>query len=145
MLISFPAIAGLRATLLVGLVFSNARNPSVCGLVSSLLCCKCGSLPIFFLICSTSRFRSHYSRLCPAPPLAARYRTAYTKSTMPLYCSVEISFSGTGLSSASNRRIPAPRMVGITLMWKRSTSPRRIACCATLAPPQSQISPAASR
>ena len=24
---------------------------------------------------------------------------------------------GTGLSSASNRRIPAPRMVGITLMW----------------------------
>jgi len=55
-LMSLLAIAGLRAALLVGLVFSSARNPSACGLVSSLLCCKCGSLPIFFFILSYLTF-----------------------------------------------------------------------------------------
>ena len=65
-LMSFPAIDGLRATLLVGLVFSSVRNPSGCGLVSSLLCCKCGSLPIFFFHnCSTSRFRLYYTIKSP--------------------------------------------------------------------------------
>ena len=50
--------AGLRAALLVGLVLSVARSPSACGLVSSLLCCKCGSLPIFFFILSYLTFHN---------------------------------------------------------------------------------------